>query len=118
MARKEMTNSQTAETAASTPQTFAVNASPQTGAEQREGNSSGFYCYIGPGMTGVIQHGAIFLGTRADALKAAAAAIKRQPLVKTLIVSGDTLPEARRKVKTPGTALYANFKKIAAGGRQ
>jgi hypothetical protein len=33
--------------------------------------------------------------------------------VKTLIVSGDCLPEARLKVKTPGNALYANYRKIA-----
>lgn len=85
--------------------------------EQRaEGCAAGFYCYIGPNLTGLIQHGAIFKGTRAEALDAAAPAIEKQPLVKTLIVSGDELPEARLKVKKPGNALYANYRKIA--GRQ
>jgi len=45
--------------------------------------------------------------------KAAAKAIEKQPLVRTLIVSGNELPEARLKVKRPGNALYANYRKIA-----
>ena len=50
--------------------------------------------------------------------KAAAEAIKKQPLVKTLIVSGDELAEARLKVKRKGNALNANYEKIAASKRQ
>ena len=52
-------------------------------------------------------------GRAADALKAAADAIVKQPLVKNLIVSGDALPVARLKVKEPGNALYANYRRIA-----
>lgn len=77
--------------------------------------ASGFYCYIGPSLTGLIHNGAIFPGTWAQALKGAAAAIEKQPLVRTLLVSGDQLPEARLKVKKPGNALSANYAKIAAG---
>ena len=84
------------------------------GEQKPDGCAAGFYCYIGPSLTGLIQNGAIFKGNRKEALKAAAAAIERQPLVKTLIVSGDQLPEARLKVKRPGNALYANYAKIAA----
>ena len=76
-------------------------------------NASGFYIYIGPNIKKYIQTGTIYRGTRANALKQAAEAIKAHPLVKTLIVSGDALPEARIKVKTPGNALYANYKKLA-----
>ncbi len=43
----------------------------------------------------------------------AAAAVKSHPKVKSLIVAGDVLPEARLKVKTPGNALYANYQKLA-----
>lgn len=75
--------------------------------------AAGFYCYIGPSLSGLIQHGAIFRGTQTEALKAAAKAIEKQPLVRTLIVSGNELPEARLKVKRPGNALYANYRKIA-----
>ena len=46
-------------------------------------------------------------------MKAAAAAVETYPLVKTLIVSGDALPVARRKVKTPGSALYRNYQRVA-----
>lgn len=74
---------------------------------------SGFYIYIGPNIKKHIQTGTIYRGTRAHALKQAAEAIEAHPLVKTLIVSGDALPEARLKVKTPGNALYANYKKLA-----
>lgn len=78
-----------------------------------ERNSSGFYCYIGPNLKRLIQAGTIYRGTREEALAKAADAIAAQPLVKTMIVSGDALPTARIKVKTPGNALYANYQKLA-----
>ncbi len=77
---------------------------------------SGFYIYIGPNIKNCIQTGTIYRGTRANALKQAAAAIEAHPLVKALIVSGDALPEARAKVKTPGNTLYANYKKLTGKG--
>lgn len=82
-------------------------------ATANEVNESGFYIYIGPNIKGLLQTGSIYRGDRAAALKAAANAIKAYPLVKTLIVSGDVLPDARIKVKTPGNALYANYMKLA-----
>ncbi len=72
----------------------------------KEPGKAEIWCYIGPSLPGLIQHGAIFRGSRADALREAAPAIEKQPLVKTLLVSGDTLPLDRLKAKTPGTALY------------
>ena len=81
--------------------------------EQPEQSESGFYCYIGPNLKGLIQTGTIYRGTWKDALAKAEKAIEVKPLVKTLIVSGDALPEARLKVKTPGNALYANYQKLA-----
>jgi hypothetical protein len=80
---------------------------------KRPVNHSGFYCYIGPNLAGLIQHGTIFRGSWDDALKAAAAAIEKYPLVKSLIVSGDALPAERLKVKKPGNALYENYRKLA-----
>ena len=74
---------------------------------------SGFYIYIGPNIKKHIQTGTVYRGTRAQALKQAAEAIEAYPPVTALIVSGDALPEARIKVKTPGNALYANYKKLA-----
>ena len=82
-----------------------------------ERNESGFYCYVGPNLKGLIQTGTVYKGTREDALAKAEEAIAKQPLVKRLIVSGDALPEARLKVKTPGNALYANYQKLVAAGK-
>lgn len=82
-------------------------------AEKPERNGSGFYIYIGPNLKKLIQTGTIYRGTRKEALDKAAEAIAAQPLVKTLIVSGDALPSARIKVKTPGNVLYANYQKLA-----
>ena len=42
----------------------------------------------------------------------AAAAIEKHPKVKSLIVSGDALPEARLRVKAPGNVLYANYNEL------
>ena len=82
--------------------------------KQIKPDDGGFYCYIGPNIPGFIQSGQIYMGAREAALSAASAAIERFPLVKTLLVSGTALPEARLKVKKPGNALYANYQKIAA----
>lgn len=84
-----------------------------TKAEKSDSKADGFYCYIGPSITGLIQHGTIYRGTRKKAMAAAAAAIEKYPLIKTLIVSGDKLPEARLKVKKPGNALYKNYQRVA-----
>ncbi len=101
-------------------ETADMELSPQGGSGMERASSdaagtcpSGFYIYIGPNIKKHIQTGTIYRGTRAHALKQAAEAIEAHPLVKTLIVSGDALPEARIKVKTPGNALYANYKKLA-----
>jgi len=85
----------------------------ETKQEKPERNASGFYIYIGPNLKKLIQTGTIYRGTRRNALTKAADAIAAQPLVKTLIVSGDALPSARLKVKTPGNVLYANYQKLA-----
>lgn len=79
------------------------------------GNASGFYCYIGPSIRGVIQTGTVYVGTREDALSAAQRAVELAPLIKTLIVPGDTLADDRIKVKTPGTALYQNYRRVLRG---
>ena len=98
-------------------ETTAPVTGPDTTGNEKKSRAgtcpSGFYIYIGPNIKKHIQTGTIYRGTRANALKQAAAAIEAHPLVKTLIVSGDALPEARIKVKTPGNALYANYRKLA-----
>lgn len=90
-----------------------VEQTPAQAAPERE--DAGFYCYIGPNLKGLIQTGTIYRGNKEEALSKAEAAVKAQPLVKTLIVSGDTLASARIKVKTPGNVLYASYQKLKGG---
>lgn len=99
-------------TAANTPNERAV----ETTQERREVNKSGFYCYIGPNLKGLLQTGTFFRGTREEAYASAAKAIEAHPEVKSLIISGDALPAARIRVKTPGNILYVNFNKLAGKG--
>ena len=73
----------------------------------------GYCCYIGPSIPGLIRNGAVFRGSLKDACAQAEAAVEAEPLVKTLIVSSETLPGDRLKVKTPGNALYVNYRRIA-----
>lgn len=92
---------------------MAKKDQPAATSKAVEANSSGFYIYIGPNIKGLIQTGTIYRGDRESAHQKAAAAIEKQPKVKTLIVSGDALPKARLKVKTPGNVLYATYKELA-----
>ena len=46
-------------------------------------------------------------------LKENAEVVEKHPLVKTLLVPGESLAVARLKVKEPGTAHYANFQKLS-----
>ena len=54
----------------------------------------------------------MFRGEREDILKEYARLVEEHPLVKTLLVPGESLAVARLKVKEPGTAHYANFQKL------
>lgn len=80
-----------------------------------DAKGAGFYCYIGPNIRGLIQTGTIYVGTREEALKTAAAAIERHPIIRTLIVPGETLAADRINIKKPGTALYTNYRRILRG---
>lgn len=91
---------------------MAKKDQPMAASKAAEANTSGFYIYIGPNIKGLIQTGSIFRGDREHAHQMAAAAIEKYPKVKTLIVAGDALPEARLKVKTPGNVLYANYNEL------
>ena len=75
--------------------------------------SSKSYCYIGPNIRGWWHTGQLFRGERADILKENAQQVEKFPLVKTLLIPGESLPVARLKVKEPGTAHYANYQKLS-----
>lgn len=78
-------------------------------------DGAGFCCYIGPNILGVVQGNTIMPGSVADAKKALAPAIEKYPLIRSLIVDGNDLAEARVKVKTPGNILYVNYHRLVSG---
>ena len=80
-----------------------------------DGKAAGFCIYLGPSIRGVINHGAMFRGTKAQFRERLHDAIEARPLIGEMIVSDTMLPKARVKLKTPGTRLYVNYHKLAAG---
>lgn len=93
----------------------APNTELKAGAAKKSDvDDAGFCVYIGPSITGVIQSGTIYTGSKAQALSDAALAVEKYPLVAELIVTGNTLAVDRIKVKTPGNLLYVNYKKLAS----
>ncbi len=77
----------------------------------------GFCVYLGPTITNLIQSGTIYEGSKEKVLASIPEAIKRVPLIASLIVTDKTLSEDRIKVKTPGNILNVNYNKIVKGTR-
>ena len=75
--------------------------------------SNKIYCYIGPNIRGCLHTGQVFRGEREDILKANAEVVEKHPLVKALLIPGESLAAARLKVKEPGTGHYANYQKLS-----
>lgn len=88
----------------------APDARKAAGTTARKSNK--IYCYIGPNIRGYWHTGQIFRGERDSILKESAELVEKHPLVKTLLIPGNSLPVARLKVKEPGTAHYANYHKL------
>ena len=94
--------------------TAAQTAAPKTAkkkpaAPKKVADTGGFCVYLGPTMMGVIQRGTIYHGGRKEVLDSLA------PVIESLVVSDETLPADRIKVKTPGNLLYVNYHKLAKG---
>lgn len=71
------------------------------------------YCvYLGPSIRGAVQHGAIFKCSRDDACEQLAELIARWPRIRSLIVDGEHLSEARIQLKTPGNGLYEQARRL------
>ena len=89
----------------------------QTGGDQ---NTMGavkkpnFFVYLGPSLRGVIQKATIFEGTRSEMEAFFAPAIEKSPRIKNLLVSGDTLPQDRINVNTPGNYLYEEYRRFVS----
>ena len=100
--------------------TAAQTAAPKTAkkkpaAPKKVADTGGFCVYLGPTMMGVIQRGTIYRGGRKEVLDSLAPVIEQHPLIASLVVSDETLPADRIKVKTPGNLLYVTYHKLAQG---
>ncbi len=73
-----------------------------------------FYVYLGPSIRGVIQKGTIYPGSRQDVIEALDSAIQKYPRIRNLLVSGESLVTDRIQIKTPGTRLFTEYKKLVA----
>ncbi len=80
------------------------------------GNTGGFCAYIGPTIRGVIQHGTIYEGNKRDVLNGSALrrAVNGYPEIAGLLVPGESLTDARRKISTPGSLLYVQYRALAS----
>lgn len=83
--------------------------------KKADAGGAGFCVYIGPSIRGVIQSGTVYRGERSAVLAELAPAIEQRPLIASLVVTSDTLPVDRIKVKTAGNLLNVNYKKLASG---
>lgn len=71
------------------------------------------YCvYLGPSIRGAIQHGAIFRCSRDEACAQLKGLLDRWPRIRSLIVDGEHLSEARIQLKTPGNGLYEQARRL------
>lgn len=78
----------------------------------------GFCVYLGPSIHGVIAGGTVYAADKAATVKDLAETVKAHPLIASLIVPGDELPESRIKIMTPGNLLYINYRKMLAGKKK
>lgn len=106
MANKATATSDKAAQEVTTPKTTTAAAATTSRKSNR------IYCYIGPNIRGHWHTGQIFRGERDSILKDSAVLVAKHPLVKTLLIPGESLPVARLKVREPGTAHYANYHKL------
>lgn len=77
---------------------------------------TGFCVYLGPTILGVIQSGTVYPGSVKAVRERLAAVIEKYPLIARLLAPGETLAQDRKKVKTPGNALYSYYTKLISGG--
>ena len=81
-------------------------AKKKPAAPKKVADTGGFCVYLGP---------TIYRGGRKEVLDFLAPVIEQHPLIASLVVSDETLPADRIKVKTPGNLLYVNYHKLAKG---
>lgn len=92
---------------------MAVRRAAGRSAKKKTAQEPVRYCvYLGPSIRGAVQHGAIFKCSRDEACAQLADLIARWPRVRSLIVDGEQLSEARIQLKTPGNGLYEQARRL------
>ena len=105
-----MANKAIATSKAAGQEPIAAAARKAAGTTARRSNK--IYCYIGPNIRGYLHSGQVFRGEREDILKGMAETVEKYPLVKMLLIPGESLAAARLKVKEQGTGHYASYQKL------
>lgn len=72
-----------------------------------------YFVYLGPSVRGVIQHGQIFPGKKEAVEAFLARKIAKYPRIKTLLVRGDKLAEARIRIRQCGNYLSESYRLFA-----
>lgn len=90
----------------------------RSGRTARTEGTAGFCVYLGPSISGLIQKGSVYPCSKGETLRRIADAAERYPEVAALVVPGNILPEARRKVQTPGNLLYEYYHRILIGAEK
>lgn len=92
---------------------MAVRRAARRTAKKKTAQEPIRYCvYLGPSIRGVIQHGAIFKCSREEACTQLSSLIDRWPRIRSLIVDGEHLSDARIQLKTPGNGLYEQARRL------
>lgn len=69
--------------------------------------TAGVFCYVGPSISGVIQEGTVYAGTRNEIEQRLWAAIESFPGVKSMIVPGESLAKVRQGLKSKNKDSYS-----------
>ena len=83
--------------------------------EKKEAKDASFFMYLGPNITGVIQYGTIYSGSREEAEARIDRAIQKHPEIKVLLVEGDRIAAAREEIKKAGTRLNRYYQRLVNG---
>ena len=105
------------ETASDTEVTAIQTETPAPVAEKSKAKTpvekAGVFVYIGPSIKGLVQEGTVYRSTYTGVLQKLDYAVSKYPLIKNLVVSGETLAADRQDVHKSGSLLNQYYNKIA-----
>ncbi len=72
------------------------------------------YVYVGPSISGTIQNGSIYFGTRKQVLDKLANALEKYPKIKHLVVLDTAIIETKAKIKAGNNTAANAYKALAS----